>query len=192
MCDLVSRLDIHEKAQTWLHFVASGCIFLLKGRMTTAKKRPFVPPIAPDSTAHVCQQCGVVICAYNKRRKFCSRKCVGISLRTRVFRCAVCEKEFDPDNRQGRKRTCSVDCYNVLRIINYERTRVKKVVPQSVCPICGTIFNTFKHYSRRSTCSHSCRVAYSWRMKNRKKRTDIQVKDPVTHRYIKKATPSPK
>lgn len=144
------------------------------------------------SKAYTCQHCAKVLSAWYTRRKFCSPECCGKTQRTRVFTCDICLQEFEPVDRNTKRRTCSPKCHAVLRTINYERTRVNKVPRQSVCPICGTIFNTFNHYGRRSTCSPSCRVAYSWRMKNRKKRTDIQIKDPVTKRYIKKATPSPK
>lgn len=68
-----------------------------------------------------CLICSKYIYSYRlknfKRRKFCSRKCFGLSHRTFIIKnCKICNKQFK-DYRTNDQLTCSVSCGGRLRRI---------------------------------------------------------------------------
>jgi endogenous inhibitor of DNA gyrase (YacG/DUF329 family) len=88
-----------------------------------------------------------------KKRRFCSHQCYRKNLEGKIskkrngefVKCLICKKEFYRKNKGGKKKFCSMKCYQ-----KYHRNR-KDVK----CIICGKIFNV-NGASRAKYCSKKC------------------------------------
>lgn len=75
--------------------------------------------------------------------------------------CIVCGKEFE--SKQKPSKFCSGACK-----AKHLRKSRKNQTEERICSVCGTSF-IISRFSKRCTCSATCRTIYGWRTKNESK-----------------------
>lgn len=111
-----------------------------------------------------CKQCGKIFThLYCKERKFCSNKCVGISLRKNVkknpliqHKCSVCGIEIPKTRKKCDLCKVSSHCdvcgiSTPRKIKRCDKHKIK--CPTAICPTCG---KEFASYYRTKHCNRNC------------------------------------
>lgn len=98
-----------------------------------------------------CAQCGKEIKvspSKNSQYNFCNRECYNKFHKSRnkkIYKCEICEKEFESTNDKNANRFCSRECYNEAHRIKDKKRK---------CLTCGEYF--IAKASEDKYCSRKC------------------------------------
>lgn len=75
-----------------------------------------------------------------------------------IVKCIVCGKEFEA--QKSTKKYCSKDCVNAMRRNKWanreKEEKIKKLMPEKICPICGKAFRPKNASANQRTCCYDC------------------------------------
>ena len=75
-----------------------------------------------------------------------------------IVKCIVCGKEFEA--QKSTKKYCSKDCVNAMRRNKWanreKEEKIKKLMPEKICPICGKTFRPKNASANQRTCCYNC------------------------------------